>query len=75
MKQKAITTISSSAGPLTNAQLDILDKLKKDIGRLSANGDAWTDVNSGEVLCYIDFDVDEVLLYVFLHCGVDSAQA
>ena len=31
MKQKAITTISSSAGPLTNAQLDILDKLKKDI--------------------------------------------
>ena len=38
---------------------NVLDKLKKDIGRLSANGDAWTDVNSGEVLCYIDFDVDE----------------
>jgi hypothetical protein len=36
-----------------------LDSLKQQIGKLSANGDAWTDIHSGEVICYIDADIDE----------------
>ena len=38
---------------------NVLNLLKQDIGRLSANGDAWVDVNSGEVICQIDADVEE----------------
>jgi hypothetical protein len=38
---------------------DVLDELKKTIGKRSDNGDAWVDVHSGEVICYIDFDVSE----------------
>jgi len=38
---------------------NVLNLLKQDIGRLSANGDAWVDVNSGEVMCQIDADVEE----------------
>ena len=37
----------------------VLQELIKEIGKESANGDAWVDVNSGEVICEIDFDVDE----------------
>lgn len=36
-----------------------LSKLIKLIGKESANGDAWVDVNSGEVICDIEFDNDE----------------
>jgi hypothetical protein len=36
-----------------------LSALIKTIGRESANGDAWVDVNSGEVICEIDLDNDE----------------
>jgi hypothetical protein len=38
---------------------DALAALIKTIGRESANGDAWVDVNSGEVICDIDLDNDE----------------
>ena len=37
----------------------VLNELIKQIGKIGGNGDAWTDVNSGEVICYIDADVDE----------------
>jgi hypothetical protein len=37
----------------------ILQELIKEIGKESANGDAWVDINSGEVICDIDFDTDE----------------
>jgi hypothetical protein len=36
-----------------------LSALIKTIGKESANGDAWVDVNSGEVICDIDLDNDE----------------
>ena len=38
---------------------DELDVLKRTIGKRSDNGDAWVDEHSGEVICYIDFDVSE----------------
>jgi len=38
---------------------NVLNLLKQDIGRISANGDAWVDVNSGEVICQIDADIEE----------------
>ena len=38
---------------------DVLDELKRTIGKRSDNGDAWVDEHSGEVICYIDFDVSE----------------
>ena len=38
---------------------DVLDELKRTIGKRSDDGDAWVDVNSGEVICYIDMDVSE----------------
>ena len=36
-----------------------LNDLKQQVGKISANGDAWVDENSGEIMCYIDADVDE----------------
>jgi hypothetical protein len=36
-----------------------LDELIKQIGKQSDDGNAWVDENSGEILCYIDFDVTE----------------
>lgn len=38
---------------------DVLNELKRTIGKRSDNGDAWVDKHSGEVICYIDFDVSE----------------
>jgi hypothetical protein len=38
---------------------DILNELKRQIGKRSDDGDAWVDENSGEIICYIDFDVSE----------------
>ena len=38
---------------------DELDRLKKLIGKLGDDGDAWVDEHSGEVICYVDFDVSE----------------
>jgi hypothetical protein len=38
---------------------DVLNELKKSIGKRSDNGDAWVDKHSGEVICYIDFDISE----------------
>jgi hypothetical protein len=38
---------------------DVLNELKRQIGKKSDDGDAWVDENSGEVICYIDFDVSE----------------
>jgi hypothetical protein len=37
----------------------VLNELIKEIGKIGGNGDAWTDVNSGEIICYIDADVEE----------------
>jgi hypothetical protein len=37
----------------------ILEELKREIGKVSDDGDAWVDVHSGEVICAIDFDVAE----------------
>jgi hypothetical protein len=38
---------------------NLLNKLKRDIGKRSDDGDSWVDEHSGEVICYVDFDVDE----------------
>lgn len=38
---------------------DVLNDLKRQIGKRSDNGDAWVDEHSGEVICYIDMDVSE----------------
>jgi hypothetical protein len=38
---------------------DTLDRLIKEIGKQSDDGNAWVDVHSGEILCYIDFDTSE----------------
>jgi hypothetical protein len=38
---------------------EVLNELKKKIGKRSDNGDAWVDEHSGEVICYIDQDVSE----------------
>ena len=38
---------------------DVLNDLKRTIGKRSENGDAWVDQHSGEVICYIDFDLSE----------------
>jgi hypothetical protein len=38
---------------------DVLNDLKRQIGKRSDKGDTWVDENSGEVICYIDNDVSE----------------
>jgi hypothetical protein len=38
---------------------NVLNKLKKDIGKISDDGDSWVDKNSGEIICNIDYDVSE----------------
>lgn len=38
---------------------DVLNDLKRTIGKISDDGDAWVDEHSGEVICFIDFDVSE----------------
>lgn len=38
---------------------DVLDRLKRTIGRRSDDGDAWVDMHSGEVLCLVDMDANE----------------
>jgi hypothetical protein len=38
---------------------DVLNELKRTIGKLGDEGDAWVDKHSGEVICYIDLDVSE----------------
>ena len=38
---------------------DVLNNLKRTIGKRSDDGDAWVDEHSGEVICYIDLDVSE----------------
>jgi hypothetical protein len=43
-----------------NSEYDnTLDKLKKEIGKLGDDGDAWVDEHSGWTICYIDYDVSE----------------
>ena len=39
--------------------INVLDELKRKIGKRSDDGDSWVDENSGEVICYIDLDVTE----------------
>lgn len=38
---------------------DVLNDLKRQIGKRSDDGDAWVDEHSGEIICYIDMDVSE----------------
>ena len=38
---------------------DVLNDLKRTIGKRSDDGDAWVDKHSGEVICMIDLDVSE----------------
>ena len=38
---------------------DVLNDLKRKIGKISDDGDAWVDEHSGEMICPIDFDVSE----------------
>ena len=38
---------------------DVLNDLKRTIGKSSDDGDAWVDKHSGEIICYIDLDVSE----------------
>jgi len=37
----------------------VLNEIIKQVGKIGGNGDAWTDIHSGEVICYIDADEDE----------------
>jgi len=39
--------------------LDKIEKLKKEIGKISDDGDSWIDKNSGWIICKIDFDTEE----------------
>jgi hypothetical protein len=45
---------------------EVLNYLKRTIGKQSDNGDAWVDENSGEIICYIDLDVTEGYIDGFL---------
>ena len=38
---------------------DVLDDLKRTIGKISDDGDAWVDEHSGEIICLIDLDSTE----------------
>jgi hypothetical protein len=38
---------------------DVLEKIIKEIGKQSDDGDSWVDKNSGEVICKIEFDISE----------------
>lgn len=38
---------------------NVLNQLKRDIGKLGDDGDAWVDKHSGEIICYVDYDVSE----------------
>lgn len=38
---------------------EVLDKLKRTIGKISDDGDSWIDEHSGEIICYIELDVTE----------------
>jgi hypothetical protein len=38
---------------------DVLNELKRTIGKISDDGDAWVDEHSGEVICPVDMDVSE----------------
>lgn len=38
---------------------DTIEKLIKEIGKQSDNGDSWVDKYSGEVICKIEFDISE----------------
>jgi hypothetical protein len=38
---------------------EVLNDLKRKIGKVGDDGDAWVDKNSGEIICYIDLDVTE----------------
>ena len=42
-----------------NEYENTLQKLIKEIGKQSDDGDSWVDKNSGEVICKIDFDFSE----------------
>ena len=37
----------------------VMNEIIKQVGKIGGNGDAWTDIHSGEVICYIDADEDE----------------
>jgi hypothetical protein len=38
---------------------DVLEDLKRRIGKIGDDGDAWVDEHSGEVICFIDYDETE----------------
>jgi tRNA-binding EMAP/Myf-like protein len=43
-----------------NSEYDnVLNDLKRRIGKVSDDGDSWVDENSGEVICFIDLDTEE----------------
>jgi len=43
-----------------NSEYDnVLDELKRRIGKRSDDGDAWVDEHSGFIICYVDYDVSE----------------
>jgi hypothetical protein len=50
---------------------DVLEELKRKIGKRSDDGDAWVDENSGEIICYIDFDFTEGYKDGFVDKGRD----
>ena len=37
----------------------VMNEIIKQIGKIGGNGDAWTDIHSGEIICYIEADEDE----------------
>ena len=54
-----------------NQYNNVLDNLKRLIGKISDNGDAWVDEHSGEVMCYIDLDVSDVFKDGFIEKSRD----
>jgi len=38
---------------------NVMNEIIKQVGKIGGNGDVWTDINSGEIICYIDEDTEE----------------
>ena len=37
----------------------VMNEIIKQVGKIGGNGDVWTDINSGEIICYIEEDTEE----------------
>jgi hypothetical protein len=54
---------------------NVLEKIIKEIGKQSDDGDSWVDKHSGEVICKIDFDISEGFKDGFVNKSRDIIEA